>query len=184
MIAKGSTAADFCLMDQSGQRVCLSFFKGMKVCLFFLPDIQALENQLIVIGFAREYARFQQLGIHVIGICGEDVDTYFIREHGVLVPFPLLSDRNQVARKQYDVWKQKIVFGQARWLTVRSALCIDEKGIVCHTFKRLNIDHGVQDILAFLQHRHDKEEWRKLSRRTKERIRREQAKKHDVIKEK
>jgi len=175
MIGKGQKAPDFCLKNQKGEWTELSMFSGQKVCLFFFSDVDTLNDQLYVINYAKEITRFQDLNVTVIGICGSSVTALAKQSQRLYVPYVLLSDVDGDVRRSYDVWNRKMVFGKERWITSRSALLIREDGIVYRTYKRVNIERHVYEMLAYLQHWQEKEEWRKLSRRTKERIRREQA---------
>lgn len=174
MIMKGNKAPDFCLKDQRGNQINAASFLHRRLCLFFLPSMEDLPNQTLVIAFAREYERFQQLGVNLIGIYGGD-----FAKQSLFIPFPLLFDADHEVCKTYGVWNRKIVFGSERWIIDRCALFINEEGVVYHTVKRLSIDNGVDDILSYVQHRYDKEQWRGLSRRTKERLRRMQHRKSD-----
>lgn len=175
MIEKNQIAPNFQLKDQGNNLVTLSSFRGHKVFLFFFPEINTLNDQVHVISYAREIAWFQRLGIIVIGISGSSVEELYEQTERLFFPFLLLSDQDAVVRKLYDVWHYKAVFGTKRWITARTGLIIDENGVVLRTWKRINLESHAYEVLDYLQHRHDKEAWRKLSRRTKERIRREEA---------
>ncbi len=174
MLAKGSRAPDFCLRDEQGNQIYLSTLHHQHLCLVFFPDMKALADQIFVINFMREYEQFQRLGVSLLGICGADPAKANLSESHTFLPFPLWYDKDREIRKAYAVWNRKMVFGKERWVTNRCAMLIDEKGIISHTFKRLSIDTGVSEILNYVQYQYDKEQWRKLSRRAKERLRRTQ----------
>lgn len=166
---------NFRLKNQGNTWTELHELTGHKVFLFFLSDVQTLDNQVHMINYAKEIAWFQRLGVIVIGICGSSVAEIKEQSDRLYLPFILLSDESGEVRKAYDVWNCKITFGTERWITSRTSLIIDEHGMILKTYKRANIERNVYDVLEYLQHLHDKASWRMLSRRTKERIRREQA---------
>lgn len=175
MIEKNQMAPNFQLRDQGNNLVSLEGLRGHKIFLFFFPGISSLNDQVHVIGYARQIAWFQRLGIIVIGICGSEEKDLYAQSQRLSLPYLLLSDADATVRKQYGVWVEKAVFGKKRWISARTALFIDESGMIVRTWKRINLESHAYEVLDYFQHLHDKAEWRKLSRRKKERIRREQA---------
>lgn len=179
MIEKNQVAPNFQLRDQGNNLVELEKFRGHTVFLFFFPAIDTLDDQVHVITYAKEIAWFQKLGVIVMGISGSSIARHNEESQRLFLPYLLLSDTDASVRQSYDVWNYKAVFGIKRWITARTALLIDKEGKIIKTWKRINIERHVYDVLDYLQHQHDKAEWRKLSRRTKERIRREQSLQED-----
>lgn len=162
------------MRNQGNTWTSLHELLGHKVFLFFISDVNTLENQVHMISYAKRIAWFQALGVIVVGICGSSVPELKEQSDRLYLPFILLSDPDGKVRNAYDVWNCKVTFGVPRWITSRTSLVIGEDGIVMKTYKRANIERNAFDVLTYLQHLHDKAQWRTLSRRTKERIRREQ----------
>lgn len=181
MIEKGQKAIHFALRNQANQMTTLSDFYGQKIFLFFFPSVDSLNDQVHMISVAKEYEHFERLHVAVLGICGSSVNQLAIQSRRLYIPYLLLSDAEGTVRKAYDVWNQKMTFGTPYWITARTSLLIDETGTVYKTYRRASIDTNAQEVIAFLQHRYEKAEWRKLSRRTKERLRREQKNKTALI---
>ncbi len=177
MLAKGQEAPNFYLKDQYDEWIELATFRGRKVFLFFFSSVTVLDNQTHMINYAKQIAWFNQLGVSVIGICESEVTELYEVSSSFHIPYLLLSDADCKVRKLYDVWNKKITFGKERWITARTSLLIDENGRIYKTYKRANIDTNATEVLQYLQHQHEKAEWRKLSRRKKERIRRENEQK-------
>lgn len=173
MIEKGQQAINFSLKNQWNTDIELTQFTGQKVFLFFFPAVDSLNDQVHMINVAKEYAHFQQLHVAVLGICGSPVEQLAKQSRRLYIPYDLLSDEDRTVRKAYGVWNQKMTFGTPYWITARSSLLIDETGMVYKTYRRAPIDTNAQAVVAFLRHQYEKAEWRKLSRRTKERLRRE-----------
>jgi len=177
MLAKGQKAPNFYLKNQYDEWVELASLRGRKVFLFFFSSVDALDNQTHMISYAKQIAWFNQLNVSVIGICESEVTEIYEVSSRYHIPYLLLSDADCKVRKLYDVWNKKITFGTERWITSRTSLLIDEAGWIYKTYKRAHIDTNADEVLQYLQHQHEKAEWRKLSRRKKERIRRENAQK-------
>ena len=175
MIEKGQKAINFSLKNQMNLITELADFHGRTVFFFFFPNVDSLNDQAHMISVAKEHSHFQELQVTVLGICGSSVEQLAQQSKRLYIPYLLLSDADGTVRKAYDVWNRKMTFGTPYWITARTSLLIDEMGIIYKTYRRASIETNAQEVVAFLQHRHEKEEWRKLSRRTKERLRREQA---------
>lgn len=181
MIEKGLQAPNFYLQDQNKQWIELKAFSGTKVCILFFSSVTSLDNQAFIISYAKMIDYFAAFHAHIIAVCDDSIEVLERECKRLHIPFSLLSDPNQQIRKLYEVWNQKITFGKPRWITTRSALLIDENGVIYKTLKRAHIETSAAEILRFLKHDHEKAQWRKLSRRTKERIKREQALHREIM---
>ena len=181
MIDKDLQAPDFYLQDQYEQWIKLTDYRGEKVCIIFFSSIASLDNQAFIINYAKLINEFNHFKINVIAICGDtsaDLKATCNRLH---IPFSILADTDHKIRQHYDVWNQKITFGEIRWITSRSSLLIDETGRIYKTYKRANIETNAADVLGFIQRNNEKAAWRKLSRRAKEKKKREQFRQNMIV---
>lgn len=177
MIEKNKMAPSFCLESQNHTWMNLEQLRGKKVFLFFLPKSNCLSDQVQLMSYVSEYRRFLKLNVEVIGICGSPMEDIQEIAFYFKLPFLLLEDRNHLAREAYGVWREKVTYGIRRSITSRSTLVIDESGIVIKTYKRIKAESNVQEVLEFLEQLAEKNAWRQLSRREKEKIRKEKT--HD-----
>lgn len=174
MIEKGLRAPNFHLQDQNHEWIELNAFQGTKVCILFLSSITRLDHQAFIISYAKMIDSFSIFNVRIIAVCEDTCDVLRCESKRLHIPFTLLYDPNQRVRKLYGVWIQKMTFGKPKWITARSSLLIDENGFIYKTFKRAHIDKNVTEVLSFLKRDYERNEWRKLSRRTKERLKKEQ----------
>jgi peroxiredoxin Q/BCP len=104
VLQSGSIAPPFCLPDQDGrQRALADWLRRGPLILYFYPaDFTP--------GCTREacmvrdlHARLAALGLDVVGISPQDVDSHrrFRELHGL--PFDLLSDADKAVARLYDV---------------------------------------------------------------------------------
>ena len=63
----------------------------------------------------------------------------------------LLSDPDIEVQKQYDVWKQKTLYGKKYMGTERTTFLIDEKGIVKKVYRKVKPKEHVQSVLSDLK---------------------------------
>jgi len=122
MIALGATAPEFSLQGDNGQDYRLSDHAGQRVLLVFYPG----DNTPVCTAQLCEYRdgieAFAGLGVSVVGISSDDLDSHraFRDKHDL--PFVLLSDPDLKVAKLYG---SKGALGMKR-----AIFLIDEKGVV------------------------------------------------------
>jgi peroxiredoxin Q/BCP len=115
-------APDFCLQGDSGEEYCLSDHAGHRVLLVFYPG----DNTPVCTAQLCEYRdgieSFAGLGVSVVGISSDNLESHqkFRSKHDL--PFVLLSDPDLEVAKLYG---SKGMFGMKR-----AVFLIDEDGIV------------------------------------------------------
>lgn len=172
MIEIKQKAPNFRLKNQGNTFTSLNDLIGHKVFLYFFTDINDLRCQVHAAHYAMEIENFQKHNYIVVGISGNSVEDLMVQSKRLFIPFLLLSDFDCEVRKAYQVWNEKITFGNAYHITNRCSLLIDEKGIITKTYKRAHIMKNGKEVIEFLDKKKEKEEWRKLSRRKKEKLKR------------
>lgn len=150
MLEIGMKAPDFTLQDKDGNQVALSDFAGKKVVLYFYPRDNTPGCTRQACAFAQNYDGFKERGIEVIGISKDSVASHakFADKHEL--PFVLLSDPELVAIQEYDVWKEKKLYGKVSMGVVRTTYVIDENGIIEKVMPKVKPDTNAAEILAYL----------------------------------
>lgn len=150
MLAIGSQAPDFTLLDKDGVSHSLSDFLGQKVVLYFYPKDNTPGCTKQACAFGELYPQFQEKGAVVIGISKDTVASHkkFVDKYNL--PFLLLSDSDHAVNEMYDVWKEKNLYGKISMGTVRSTYLIDEKGIIVKTMEKVKPGENPQDMLDSL----------------------------------
>ena len=99
MLAIGTKAPDFTLMDQNGTPHSLSEYKGQKVVLYFYPKDMTSGCTSQACSFRDLYPQFREKGAVVLGVSKDSVASHkrFEETHGL--PFTLLSDPELPARR-------------------------------------------------------------------------------------
>ena len=150
MLEIGMKAPDFTLQDKDGNQVALSDFAGKKVVLYFYPRDNTPGCTRQACAFAQKYDGFKARGVEVIGISKDSVasHTKFADKHEL--PFILLSDPELVAIQDYDVWKEKKLYGKVSMGVVRTTYVIDENGVIEKVMPKVKPDTNAAEILAYL----------------------------------
>jgi glutaredoxin-dependent peroxiredoxin len=126
----GSKAPDFTLTDQDRQAVKLSEQKGKPVVLAFFPAAFSGVCTKELCTFRDSMARLNSAKAQVYGI---SVDTFFTLkafQDAQGYNFPLLSDFNKQAIKEFGVFNEDMI--GLKGIAKRAVFVIDKDGIVRH----------------------------------------------------
>lgn len=137
----GDAAPTFTLPAKPGEMVDLSQHIGREaVVLLFFPLAFSSVCTAEMCHFRDHWSAWQQLDAHVFGI---SVDSPFVTDkfrQDLDIPFPILSDFNREAARQYDVLHDDL-FG-LKGVAKRSAFVIGPDGKVKYAW--VTDDPGVQ----------------------------------------
>jgi len=115
-------APDFCLPSDRGEEFCLSRHAGQRLLLVFYPgdDTPVCTRQLCE--YRDGIESFAQLGVTVVGISSDSLDSHRKFRAKYDLPFILLSDESLDVARAYDC---KGPFGMKR-----AVFLVDENGLI------------------------------------------------------
>ena len=145
----GDKAPDFTLLDQHGDKVCLSDYEGSKVVLFFYPkaDTAGCTTQACGLRDARP-----DLGdATVVGISPDLPAKQARFDEKFDLGYPLLSDPDHVVADSYGTWGQKTMYGRSYQGIIRSAFLIDEQGTVAGAWYKISPKDTVAKVRKELE---------------------------------
>ncbi len=151
MLEVGMKAPDFTLPDQNGNEVSLSDFAGKKVVLYFYPRDNTPGCTRQACAFAQSYEAFKSKDVVVIGVSKDSVASHLKFVQKYELPFILLSDPDLQAIQEYDVWKEKKMYGKVSMGVVRSTYIIGEDGTIEKVMPKVKPDTNAADILSYLE---------------------------------
>ena len=130
VIDVGGKAPDFTLTNQDRQPVTLSALKGRPVVLVFFPAAFSSVCTKELCTFRDSLSRLNTAAAQVLGI---SVDTFFTLkafQTDQNLTFPLLSDFNKTAIRDYGVFNEDMI--GLKGIAKRAVFVIDKDGIVRH----------------------------------------------------
>lgn len=130
MLTEGMTAPAFSLPDQNGEMHTLEEYKGKKVILYFYPKDMTAGCTKQACAFGELYPQFMEKNAVVLGVSKDTVASHKKFEQKYGLPFILLSDTELKTIQDYDVWKEKTMYGKKSMGVVRTTYLIDENGII------------------------------------------------------
>ena len=146
-IEVGKKAPAFSLLDDRGQRIKLSDLKGKPVVLYFYPrdDTPGCTRQACA--FRDRKNELAQLGIVVLGVSTDSVESHQKFREKYQLSFPLLSDPDHKVSELYGAWREKNMYGKKSMGIQRSTYLIGVDGKVLKLWKRVQVDGHDQSVL-------------------------------------
>lgn len=159
MLEIGMKAPDFTLLNDEGVEVSLSQYLGKKVILYFYPRDNTPGCTKQACGFAQLYPQFVEKDAVVIGISKDSVASHKKFKVKYELPFVLLSDPELKVIQDYDVWKEKNMYGKKVMGVVRTTYLINEEGIIEKAFGKVKaadnpaqmLEEIQQDLFSFIE---------------------------------
>lgn len=144
----GQTAPDFKLQDQKGDWHTLAQHRGQWVVLYFYPKDFTPGCTDEVCTFRDDVHKLRKAGALVLGVSLDDVKSHAEFAEKYHVPFPLLSDKDQAAAKEYGVltFSQKMNLSYAK----RETFLIDPQGRIVKHYADVDPKANSTQVLADL----------------------------------
>jgi peroxiredoxin Q/BCP len=142
----GDEAPDFTLPAHNGEDVTLSQFRGSRnVVLYFYPKDGSPGCTRQACSFRDSYEVFQEMGAEVLGVSSDSLESHRRFAEAHLLPFRLLSDRDDQVRKLYGATG-------ALGMPGRITFIIDREGVIRHVFSsQLRVKKHIEEALEVLK---------------------------------
>lgn len=138
----GKKAPDFKLKDQDDEVRSLADYKGQWVLLYFYPKDMTPGCTTEAKCFRDKLNYLKKLGVQVLGVSADDVESHVKFANAYKLNFPLLADVDKKVINKYGVWTEKSMYGKTYMGIRRDSFLIDPKGkIVKHYIKVSPSDH-------------------------------------------
>ena len=143
--------ADFTLDTDQGQAVSLSDFAGKPVVLFFYPRANTPGCTIEACGFRDQFKKLQAAGAVVLGISRDTPRAQAKFRAKYELPYTLLADVDEKLCKQFDVLKEKNMYGKKGWGIERTTFLIGPDGTLLHIFPKVTPAGHAEAVLAIIQ---------------------------------
>ncbi len=147
MLEIGQRAPDFSLPDNRGGSFKLSDHRGKPVVIEFYCEDGTQGCEIENREFSALSGEFSKLGVEVVGISPQDVESHrkFAEKNEIV--HALLADTELEANRAYDVWQQKKLWGREYMGTVRVTYLVDAKGRIAGVFPARRIKGHARTVL-------------------------------------
>lgn len=136
------------LPRDGGEILNLASLRPNKIVLFFYPKDNTPGCTKEAIGFTEAADAFAAIGVTLVGISKDSVTSHekFIAKQNLNVI--LLSDEHGTVCEDFDVWKEKSMYGKTYLGIERSTFLIDGNGHVVREWRKVKVPGHVDDVLA------------------------------------
>lgn len=146
-LSLGKPVPDFELPGTDGTEFRLSEMTGKAVVLYFYPKDNTPGCTSEGQDFRDLYPEFAGAGAEVFGISRDSLRSHEKFKAKFDFPFELLSDADETACKQFDVLKEKIMYGRKVFGIERSTFLIDEHGLLAREWRKVRVKGHVEEVL-------------------------------------
>jgi peroxiredoxin Q/BCP len=142
---------DFTLQNQDEETVHLSDFAGKPVVLFFYPKADTPGCTIEACGFRDAFSKLQEAGAVVLGISRDTpkAQKRFREKYGL--PYPLLADTDETVCKQFDVLREKNMYGKKVIGIERTTFLIGPDRRLLKKFPKVKPEGHAEEVLQALQ---------------------------------
>ncbi|MFR7638698.1 MULTISPECIES: peroxiredoxin [Allobaculum] len=151
MLTPGTPAPDFTLPDQDGNLHTLSCYRGKKVVLYFYPKDNTSGCTKQACSYRDHFEDFEKEGAVVIGISKDTIRSHANFKAKYELPFLLLADPERKVLHEYDVVKEKTMYGKKVLGTVRTTYLIDENGIILKAYEKVKPETDSETVLKDIE---------------------------------
>jgi thioredoxin-dependent peroxiredoxin len=143
--------ADFTLQDDEEKTVHLSDFAGKPVVLFFYPKADTPGCTIEACGFRDQFKKIQDTGAVVLGISRDTPKAQKKFREKYDLPYPLLADVDEIVCKQFDVLKEKNMYGKMVMGIERTTFLIGPDQRLLKVFPKVKPEGHAEEVLETLK---------------------------------
>jgi peroxiredoxin Q/BCP len=149
-LSTGDVAPAFELPDDNGGSVALANFAGRRAVVYFYPRDDTPGCTKEACQFSDLLADFSELGVDVLGVSADTVESHqrFRNKYGLKIQ--LLSDRNHETMESYGAWGEKTNYGKTSMGVIRSTFLVGTDGLIERAWYNVRADGHAQQVLAAL----------------------------------
>lgn len=139
---------DFTALNEAGEPVKLSDFRGTPVVLFFYPRANTPGCTVEACEFRDSFPALKKAGVAVLGISRDKPRAQKNFKEKFELPYTLLADPDQTVCKQFDVIRNKTMYGKPVTGIERSTFLFDKDGKLVEEMRKVTPEGHAAEILA------------------------------------
>ncbi len=151
MIETGQPVPPFTAPATSDSTVTLDDLRGKNVVLYFYPKDSTPGCTTEGQNFRDMYAQFQAADTEIFGISRDSLKSHERFKEKQEFPFELISDPDETLCKQFDVIKEKNMYGRKVMGIERSTFLIDKEGKLAREWRKIRVPGHVENVLEAAQ---------------------------------
>jgi peroxiredoxin Q/BCP len=146
-ISVGKPVPNFKLAATGEQTISLSGLKGKFVVLYFYPKDSTPGCTREGQDFRDLMPKFEALNTTILGVSRDSLKSHENFKSKQCFPFELLSDAEEKLCQQFDVIKDKVMYGKPVRGIERSTFLIDPAGVLRQEWRKLKVEGHAEEVL-------------------------------------
>ena len=146
-VSLGKKVTNFKLPATSEQDIQLKDLSGKNVVIYFYPKDSTPGCTLEGQDFRDNIRKFRARNTVILGVSRDSIKSHENFKAKQKFPFELLSDADEKLCKQFDVIKEKNMYGKKVMGIERSTFLLDEKGVLRKEWRKVKVKDHVQEVL-------------------------------------
>ncbi len=147
----GKKVTDIKLAATGDQTLQLSDFKGKNIVLYFYPKDSTPGCTLEGQDFRDNKRKFSARNTIILGVSRDSVKSHDNFKSKQSFTFELLSDPDEKLCKQFDVIKEKNMYGKKHMGIERSTFLIDEDGTLVYEWRKVKVKGHIEEVLEVIK---------------------------------
>lgn len=144
----GKKIAAFGVATTSTPKLTNKDLAGRPYVLYFYPKDDTPGCTLEGKDFRDRHADFAKLGVRVLGVSRDTLASHAKFQSKYGLPFELVSDPDEKLCRQFDVIKEKNMYGKKVLGIERSTFLVDSEGVLRREWRKVKVDGHVAEVLA------------------------------------
>jgi len=147
MVSIGKKVANFSSPSTGDKTLSLKDFSGTHLVLYFYPKDNTPGCTLEGQEFRDAYKKFRRADADILGVSRDSLAKHENFKAKQNFPFDLLSDENENLCRQFDVIKEKTLYGRKFMGIERSTFLIDANGVLRQEWRKVRVKGHVDAVL-------------------------------------
>ena len=146
-LSAGDKAPAFKIETDGGEAISSSGLKGAPYLVYFYPKDDTSGCTKEAIDFSQNLKKFDKLGVTVLGVSKDSVESHakFRKKHKLKIA--LGSDPGTKMAMDWGVWGEKSLYGRKYMGMERATFLVDAKGVVKQAWHKVKVPGHVEAVL-------------------------------------
>jgi peroxiredoxin Q/BCP len=146
-LVAGDKAPSFKIATDDGEGLTSSGLKGAPYVVYFYPKDDTSGCTKEAIGFSESLKKFDKLGVTVLGISKDSLESHakFRKKHKLKIA--LGSDPDIRIAKDWGVWGEKTLYGRKYMGMERATFLVNAKGVIEQAWHKVKVPGHVETVL-------------------------------------
>jgi len=147
----GKKVKNFQLPATGEKKIKLTELKGKNVVIYFYPKDNTPGCTKETESFRDHSKSFSKLNTVILGVSRDSLKSHEKFKTKLDFSFDLLSDEEELLCQQFDVIKEKNMYGKKVMGIERSTFLIDDKGVLRKEWRKVKVDGHVEEVLQAIK---------------------------------